>query len=57
MKNRRRKKGEHNLQYNLMIWKKNNAFDILNDIDDDLILVQLMYSIGIVSRAISTVWY
>ena len=31
MKNRRKKKGEHNLQYNLAIWNKNDAFDILND--------------------------
>ena len=43
MKNRRKIKGEQNLQYNLTIWKKNNDFDILNDISEDVTLVQLIY--------------
>ena len=30
MKNRRKIKGEQNLQYNLTIWNKNRYFDILN---------------------------
>ena len=46
MKNRRRIKGEQNLKYNLVIWKKNDAFDILNDISTDVTLVELMESLG-----------
>ena len=43
MKNRREKlKGEQNLGYNLTIWKKNDAFDILNNISEYVTLVQLM---------------
>ena len=42
MKNRRKIKGEQNLRYNLTIWKKNNGFDILNDIIEDVTLVQLI---------------
>ena len=42
MKNRRIMKGEHNLQYNFTIWKINDAFDILNDISEDVTLVQFM---------------
>ena len=45
MKNRIKIKGEKNLQYNLMIWKKNDAFDILNDISEYVTLVQLMDSL------------
>ena len=40
--NRRKIKGEQNLRYNLMIWKKNDTFDILNDISENVTLVQLM---------------
>ena len=39
MKNIRRIKGEYNLQYNMMIWKKNDDFYILNDINEDVNLV------------------
>ena len=53
MKNKRRIEGEQNLQYNLTIWKKNDAFDILNDISEDVTLVQLMDSPGNVNNAIS----
>ena len=53
MKNRRKIKGEHNLRYNLMIWKENYAFDILNDISENVPLVQLMDSIGNANHAIS----
>ena len=42
MSNIRKVKGEHNLRYNQTIWKKNDAFDILNDIREMFILVQLM---------------
>ena len=40
-----------------MVWKKNYAFDILNDIGEDVILVQLMDSLGNVNHAISVVGY
>ena len=55
MTNRRNIKGEQNIQYNLTIWKKNNAFDILNDICENVTLVQLMESLGNVNHAISIV--
>ena len=42
MKNRRKIKCEHNLRYNMTICKKNDAFDILNDISEDVTLIQLM---------------
>ena len=48
-------KGEQNLIYNLTIWKKNDAFDILNDISEDETLVQLMDSLGNVNNDISIV--
>ena len=54
MKNTRKIKFEQNLQYNLTIWK-NHAFDILNDISEDLTLVQLMDSLGNVNHDISIV--
>ena len=57
MKNRREIKGEKNLQYNLTIQKKNDDFDILNDISEDVTQVQLMDSLGNVNRAISVVVY
>ena len=53
MKNRRKIKGEKNLGYNLITRKKNDAFDILNDISGNVTLVQLMDSQGNVNRAIS----
>ena len=55
MKNRRRIKGEQNLQYNLMIWKKNGVFGIINYISEDVTLVHLMDSLGNVNFAISIV--
>ena len=57
MTNRIKIKGEQNLIYNLTIWNKNDAFDILNDISEDVNLVQLMESLGNVSRAIIIVWH
>ena len=57
MKNRRKIKGEQNLQYNLTIWKKNYDFDILNDISEDVTLVQLIDSLGNVNHDISVVGY
>ena len=53
IKNRRKIRGEHNLRYNLAIWKKNDAFYILNDINEGVTLVQLMESLGNVNNAIS----
>ena len=55
MKIRRKIKGGQNLQYNLMIWKKNDNFGILNDISEDVTLVQLMDSLGGVNHGISIV--
>ena len=57
MKNRRKGKGEQTLQYNLTIWKKNNYFDIQNIISEDVTLVQLMDSLGILNQAIGVVVY
>ena len=57
MKNRRKIKGEQNLQYNLTIRKKNDDFDILNDISEDVTLVQLTESLGNLNHAISIVGY
>ena len=55
MKNRRKIEGEQNLRYNLTIWNKNDAFDILNDISENATLVQLMDSLGYVNYSISIV--
>ena len=42
MSNRRKIKCEQNLRYNLRIWSKNDAFDILYDISENITLVLLM---------------
>ena len=55
MTNRRKIKCEQNLRYNLKIWKKNYALDILNDISDNVTLVQLMESLVNVNHSISIV--
>ena len=55
MSNRRKIKGEHNLRYNLKIWKKNDAFYILNNIIENVTLVQLVDSLGNINHAISIV--
>ena len=55
MKNRRRIKDEQNLQYNLKIWKKNDAFDIINDTNEYVTLAKFIDSRGNVNRAISIV--
>ena len=55
MKNRIKIKGEQNLRYNLTIWKKNDAFGILNYISEYVTLVQLMDSQGNVNHSISIV--
>ena len=56
MSNRRIIKGEHNLRYNLTIWRENDNFDILNEIIDNVTLVQLMESLGNVNHYISIIW-
>ena len=55
MKNIRGIKGQQNLKYNLTIWKKNDDFDILNDISEDVTSVKLMESLGNLNRDISIV--
>ena len=50
-------KGKQNLIYNLTIRKKNDAFDILNEISENVTLVQLMETLGNVNHAISIVGY
>ena len=55
MKNRRRIKGLQNLQYNLTIWKTNDAFDILNNMSENVTLLQLKDSLGNVNHAIRIV--
>ena len=52
MKNRRTIKVEQNLSYNLTIWSKNDAFDILHDLSEIFTLVQLMDSLGNMNHAI-----
>ena len=52
MSSRRKIKGEHNLGYNLTIWKKKDDFDILNNISENVTLVQLTESQGNVNHAI-----
>ena len=52
MSNKIKRKGEHNLRYNLTIWCKNDAFDILNYLSENVTLVQLMGSLGNVNHDI-----
>ena len=49
---REKMKGEQNLRYNMTIWRKKIAFDILNDNGENFTLAQLMNSLVIVNRAI-----
>ena len=55
MKNRIHIKGEQRLRYNMRIWNKNGAFDILNRLSEHVMLVQLMDILGNVNHAISIV--
>ena len=55
MKIIRRIKGEQKLKYNLTIWKKSDALDILNYISEDVTLVQLMEPLENVNHAISII--
>ena len=57
MTNRMHIKGERRLGYNLKVWHKNYAFDIINNIIEYVTLVQLMDSLGNLNNAISIVGY
>ena len=57
MTNRMKIKGEHHLNYNLKIWKKNDGFYILKNISEYFTLVPLIYSLGNVNHDISIVEY
>ena len=57
MRNKLRHKGEQRLKYNLNKWKKKVAFDIINDVSENFTLVQLLYTLVTVNRAISIVGY
>ena len=50
-------KGEHNLRYNMKKFVNKGAFDVLNDICENVTLVQLMYSKVNVNNSISIVVY
>ena len=52
MSHRIKIKGEQNIRYNLTLWSKNDAFDTLNDISENVTLVQLMGSLGNVNNSI-----
>ena len=55
MTNKMQLKGGQHIRYNLNIWKKNCAFNILNDIIENVTLVQLMGTLGNVDSAISII--
>ena len=57
MTNRRKIKGEHNLIYNMKVWKKNDDFDILKNVSEYVTFVQLMDSLGNANHAIIIVGY
>ena len=46
MTNRMHIKGEQNLRYNMKVWHKNDACDIIKKISEYVTLVQLMESLG-----------
>ena len=54
---RRKIEGEQNIRYNLTTWKKNDTFDIPNEISKNVTLVQLMDALGNVNHAISIAGY
>ena len=55
MRKQLRHKNEQHLRYNMKKWKKKGSFDILNDINENVTLVQLLNSLGTVKNAISIV--
>ena len=52
-----RNKGENKVHYNLIKYKKNGLYKILEDISEHVTLIQLMNSLGNVNHAISVVGY
>ena len=52
---RKSREGEKRLRYGLEQWNKIDSFDSLNNISEDVILVNLMTSLGNVNRAVSVV--
>ena len=50
-------KVEQKLRYNLKLWHKKDAFDILKNISEYVTLVHLMYSLVNLNRAISIIGY
>ena len=50
-------KDEQHLRYDMQIWNKKGAFDILNDSSENVTLMQLMGTLGNVNNAISIVGY
>ena len=57
MTHKRKIKGEHNLRYNIKVWHKNDAFDILNKVSKYVTLVHLTDSLGNLNHAISILGY
>ena len=57
MKNMIHIKGEQHPRYNMKVRHKNDAFDIINNISEYIILVQLMDSLGNLNHDISIVGY
>ena len=55
--NRMHIKDEQRIRYNLKIWYKKDAFDILNNISEYVTLAQIMDLIVNVNHAISIVGY
>ena len=57
MKKKLRRKGEHNLRYNLKKWGKRGAFDILNEFSEHFTFLKLIDTLGNVYHDISIVGY
>ena len=57
MKDKLRHKGEQHLIYNLKKWVNKVAFDILNNISENVTLVELTDTIGNLNHSISIVSY
>ena len=55
MRNNKRNKGETRVHYKLEKYRKKGEYDILKNISANVILVQLMDSLGNVNHAISVV--
>ena len=53
MLDKERNFGEQHLRYKLEKWKKTDTFDIMNNINEYVTLVQLMGSLGNINIAVS----